>query len=76
MGENSRDALADFADESAAKIRHTIESKVGTLIELLPGVRAPKVTDPPKYRGQDDHNFFLIGFLEKVLTWMRAGTYS
>ncbi|KAJ7471732.1 hypothetical protein FB451DRAFT_1175554 [Mycena latifolia] len=75
-GRGGRDAVADFADEASAQIRHTIESRVGTHLELPPGVRAPKVLDPPKYRGQDDHDFFTVDFLEKVLAWMRAGTYS
>ncbi|KAJ7484148.1 hypothetical protein FB451DRAFT_1392721 [Mycena latifolia] len=66
-------SLACLNDSPSA---HTIESRVGTRIELPQGVRAPKVSDPPKYRGQDDHDLFTVDFLEKVLAWMRAGTYS
>ncbi|KAJ7471584.1 hypothetical protein B0H11DRAFT_1654513, partial [Mycena galericulata] len=43
---------------------------------LPPNVRTPKVSDPVKYRGQDDHDFFTVEFLEKLLAWMRSGNYG
>ncbi|KAJ6514542.1 hypothetical protein DFH09DRAFT_1333029 [Mycena vulgaris] len=74
-GGESRDLLTDFADDAAETIRATIDRKVGTRIDFPPGTRTPKTADPIKYRGQDDHDFFTMEFLEKLLGWMRAGNF-
>ncbi|KAJ7079356.1 hypothetical protein C8R44DRAFT_754681 [Mycena epipterygia] len=73
-GAGNRDALADFAQEAATKIRSAITAKVGVRIELLSSLWAPKVANPTRYKGQDDHDFFMMEFLEKLLGWMQAGT--
>ncbi|KAJ7809934.1 hypothetical protein B0H13DRAFT_1927609 [Mycena leptocephala] len=76
MGSHDKDPLTEFADETEAAIRETIESKVGFRTELPPGVRPPRVADPIRYRGQDDHDFFVMEFLEKMLSWLRSQNYG
>ncbi|KAJ7665256.1 hypothetical protein DFH06DRAFT_911690, partial [Mycena polygramma] len=43
---------------------------------LPPDVRTPRVSDPVKYRGQDDHDIFMMDFLEKLLGWMRSNNFG
>ncbi|KAJ7037606.1 hypothetical protein C8F04DRAFT_881896, partial [Mycena alexandri] len=43
---------------------------------LPPDVRTPKVAEPIKYRGQDDHDLFVMEFLEKLLGWFRSCNYG
>ncbi|KAJ7281694.1 hypothetical protein C8J57DRAFT_1056801, partial [Mycena rebaudengoi] len=52
-------------------IRTTIDHRVGHRIDLPPGVRAPKVDNPIRFRGADDHDAFMV-FLERLLAWMKA----
>ncbi|KAJ7075392.1 hypothetical protein B0H15DRAFT_761747, partial [Mycena belliarum] len=38
-------------------------------------VRPAKVDNPGRYRGQDDHEVFMVA-LEKLLGWMRTSCYG
>ncbi|KAJ7772321.1 hypothetical protein B0H16DRAFT_1769073 [Mycena metata] len=71
-----RDVLSEFADSAEDVIREIIDGKVGTRIPLPPDVRSPKVAEPHKYRGQDDHELFTMDFLEKLLGWYRSNNYG
>ncbi|KAJ7982890.1 hypothetical protein DFH06DRAFT_1318361 [Mycena polygramma] len=75
-GGGSRDILTEFADDAAEAIRDVIESKLGIRISLPSDVRTPRVSDPVKYRGQDDHDVFMMEFLEKLLGWMRSNNFG
>ncbi|KAJ7742066.1 hypothetical protein B0H16DRAFT_1464234 [Mycena metata] len=74
--EGRRDVLSEFADSAEDTIREIIEGKVGTRVPLPPDVRSPKVAEPHKYRGQDDHDMFTMDFLEKLLGWYRSNNYG
>ncbi|KAJ7204888.1 hypothetical protein B0H12DRAFT_1243566 [Mycena haematopus] len=74
--ESGRDLLSEFTDNAADSLRITIDNKLGSRIDLPPNVRTPKVAEPVKYSGEDDHDFFTIVFLEKLLAWMRTGNYG
>ncbi|KAJ7429998.1 hypothetical protein B0H11DRAFT_2264478 [Mycena galericulata] len=71
---NEHGVIEDFANDMEGLIRQTIEHRVGTKVELPPGVRTPKIDNPPRFRRQDGHDHFMM-FLEKLLVWMRAGCY-
>ncbi|KAJ7272186.1 hypothetical protein C8J57DRAFT_1507036 [Mycena rebaudengoi] len=43
----------------------------GHRVDLSQGMRAPKVDNPLRYRGADDHDAFMM-FLERILGWMKA----
>ncbi|KAJ7197078.1 hypothetical protein C8J57DRAFT_1546277 [Mycena rebaudengoi] len=66
-----RDVAADFAAEMENVIRTTIEYRIGHRVDLPPGVCTPKVDNPLRYRGADDHDAFMM-FLEQLLGWMKA----
>ncbi|KAJ7220408.1 hypothetical protein C8J57DRAFT_1536889 [Mycena rebaudengoi] len=70
-GDALRDVAADFAAEMENVIRETIEYCVGRRVDLPQGVHAPKVDNPLRYRGADDHDAFMM-FLERLLGWMKA----
>ncbi|KAJ7281697.1 hypothetical protein C8J57DRAFT_1500385 [Mycena rebaudengoi] len=70
-GGQMRDIVADFAAEMEAVIRTTIEHRVGHQVDLPPGVRAPKVDNPLRFKAVDDHDGFMI-FLEKLLAWIKT----
>ncbi|KAJ7018849.1 hypothetical protein C8F04DRAFT_976558 [Mycena alexandri] len=75
-GGEGRDVLTEFANDAADVIREIINSKVGIRVPLPPDVRTPKVAEPTKYRGQDDHDLFVMEFLEKLLGWFRSNNYG
>ncbi|KAK7035666.1 hypothetical protein R3P38DRAFT_2518397, partial [Favolaschia claudopus] len=75
-GDGINDVMNEFAENAAEVIRETIAIKVGSRIDLPPNVRPPKVAEPVKYSGEDDHDFFTVSFLEKLLAWFRAGNYG
>ncbi|KAJ7481400.1 hypothetical protein B0H11DRAFT_1915551 [Mycena galericulata] len=73
-GAHAEDVVEEFTSEMEEVIRQTIDRRVGTKLELPPGVRPPKVDNPTRFRGQDSHDYFMT-FLEKLLGWMRAGCF-
>ncbi|KAJ7760355.1 hypothetical protein B0H16DRAFT_1719862 [Mycena metata] len=60
-GREGRDILSEFADDAANSIREIIQSKVGTRIPLP---------------SDDDHDVFVMTFLEKLLGWYRSNNYG
>ncbi|KAJ7163391.1 hypothetical protein C8R43DRAFT_1123005 [Mycena crocata] len=69
------DGVADFADDTADQIYELIDAKGSIKQELPPSCHSAKVADPVRFRGQDDHNLFMIEFLERLLSYMQAGTF-
>ncbi|KAJ7017495.1 hypothetical protein C8F04DRAFT_1200378, partial [Mycena alexandri] len=74
--EGHRNILSEFADNAEDAIREIIEGKVGVRVPLPADVRSPKVAEPHKYRGQDDHDLFTMDFLEKLLGWYRSNNFG
>ncbi|KAI0352840.1 hypothetical protein OH77DRAFT_1408264, partial [Trametes cingulata] len=55
-----------------SQLLDNIRFKVGHLLPALPpGVKQPKIEQPAKYDGSDDHNKFAT-WLDGYLTWLRA----
>ncbi|KAK7016265.1 hypothetical protein R3P38DRAFT_3203088 [Favolaschia claudopus] len=73
-GDRIQDVMNEFSENAADLIRETIALKVGSRFDLLPNVRPPN--KPVKYSGENDHDFFTVEFLEKLLAWFRAGNYG
>ncbi|KAJ7199514.1 hypothetical protein B0H12DRAFT_1081391 [Mycena haematopus] len=74
--DQGRDILSEFAENAADSLRETIDNKLSIRLDLPPNVRTPRVSEPVKYSGEDDHDFFTVVFLEKLLAWMRAGNFG
>ncbi|KAJ7684897.1 hypothetical protein DFH06DRAFT_1118551 [Mycena polygramma] len=72
----NKDLLTAFTDNAVDSIRELIENKLGNRLELPSNVRTPKVAEPVKYRGEDDHDYFMVVFLEKLIGWLMAGNYG
>ncbi|KAJ7637961.1 hypothetical protein DFH06DRAFT_1335609 [Mycena polygramma] len=66
------DAMEEFSQEAEALLRAIIYRQVGLELTNVPArVRAPKLDNPSKYSGANDHQEF-ITWLEELVTWMRA----
>ncbi|KAF7968478.1 hypothetical protein HWV62_30501 [Athelia sp. TMB] len=53
------------------KITQLIEHKVGTHIDVPPGLKQPKLSEPPKYSGSHSHDDF-VDWLSTFLNWLRG----
>ncbi|KAJ7022618.1 hypothetical protein C8F04DRAFT_1194343 [Mycena alexandri] len=66
------DALEAFAAEAQSVIRSIVHRSVGEeLASVPPRVRSPKLDNPSKFSGVNNHTQF-IQWLEELTTWMRA----
>ncbi|KAJ7602921.1 hypothetical protein DFH06DRAFT_1152409 [Mycena polygramma] len=72
IGKPTFDAMEEFNAEAEALIRSIIYRQVGTELANVPSrVRAPKLDNPSKFSGANNHQGF-ITFVEELTTWMRA----
>ncbi|KAF7340073.1 Retrovirus-related Pol polyprotein from transposon 412 [Mycena venus] len=62
-------AFEAFALEKSAQIERIIERQLGEAMEAPP--RAPKLKDPPMYKGEDNDEYFM-SWLTKMCTWMQG----
>ncbi|KAJ7062408.1 hypothetical protein B0H15DRAFT_958830 [Mycena belliarum] len=58
-----------FAAEKGDQIRRIVDRHLGNAMEAPP--RAPKLNNPPCYRGEDDDDKF-ISWLGKTCTWLQG----
>ncbi|KAJ7277821.1 hypothetical protein C8J57DRAFT_1222609 [Mycena rebaudengoi] len=69
------DAMEQFTAETDTQIATLISQQVGDLLDLPSRIKPPKLDQPGKYTGGNDHGK-LISWVERLVTWMRAMQYS
>ncbi|KAJ7215176.1 hypothetical protein C8J57DRAFT_1538305 [Mycena rebaudengoi] len=66
------DVFEAFALEKEEEICNLVDLHLADVVVLPPGVRNPKLDNPPKYKGENDHAMFMA-WVGKVCTWFQAG---
>ncbi|KAJ7654146.1 hypothetical protein DFH06DRAFT_1133694 [Mycena polygramma] len=72
VGKPTFDAMEEFNLEAENLLRMIIYRQVGLELTNVPArIRTPKLDNPSKYSGANDHQEF-VTWLEELVTWMRA----
>ncbi|KAJ6493579.1 hypothetical protein C8R47DRAFT_1269421 [Mycena vitilis] len=70
-GKSTIDAMADFGTEAETHLRSIIHRQVGDEFDVPSRIKAPKLDNPRKFSGVNDHTSF-IDWVQQLVTWMRA----